>query len=44
MQTTAVEVNGSSSISVAAQMNLLAEEVGCMEERVCEVRVVRESV
>ena len=44
MQTTAVEVSGSSSFSVAMQMDLSAEEVGYTEERVCEVRVVRESV
>jgi len=42
--TTAVEVSGGSSFSVATQTDLSAEEVGYMEERACEVRVVRESV
>ena len=42
--TTAVEVSGSSSFSVATQTDLLAEEVEYMEKKACEVRGVQESV
>jgi hypothetical protein len=42
--TMAMESSGSSSLSVATQTDLSAEEVGYMEKRAREVRVVQENV
>jgi len=42
--TMAMESSGSSSLSVATQTDLSAEEVAYMEKRACEVRVVQENV
>ena len=42
--TNTMEVSGSSSLSVATQMNLSTEDVQYMEKKACEVTVVRETL